>query len=185
MATELVTLPPIAIKVSQPPQQNHPLHNTDHHVIDIAVSETDSHACDTTCVICLDDIEENDESTLQCDHVFHRECLARYIVYNGFCRFIVCPMCRQYTIQDSSNYLTSNQVEALTESRMHQLSTAPETTTQSRSNMQTAQAATPETAFRRAFRYPPFKDMVTITLILGMLVLGSYLLFFIISVSTK
>ena len=44
------------------------------------------------CAVCLCKIGEREEiRVLRCDHVFHRECLDRWISFNN----ITCPLCRQ------------------------------------------------------------------------------------------
>ncbi|KAG9156851.1 hypothetical protein Leryth_020165 [Lithospermum erythrorhizon] len=43
------------------------------------------------CSVCLNEIEEGDEvRQLSCDHVFHRECIDRWIGYGN----VTCPLCR-------------------------------------------------------------------------------------------
>ncbi|GAA0155159.1 hypothetical protein LIER_12947 [Lithospermum erythrorhizon] len=43
------------------------------------------------CSVCLSEIEEGDEvRQLSCDHLFHRECLDRWLGYGN----VTCPLCR-------------------------------------------------------------------------------------------
>lgn len=48
------------------------------------------------CPICFDDIEENSERRLICRHIFHRECIERYIRVSRNNDIIAsCPLCRR------------------------------------------------------------------------------------------
>jgi hypothetical protein len=51
-----------------------------------------SHGCqDTSCAVCLEDFEENDEMRqLPCRHLFHRPCIDKWLQRNK-----VCPLCLQ------------------------------------------------------------------------------------------
>lgn len=39
------------------------------------------------CSVCLDNIKENDKIILECNHVFHKDCIKKL---NNF----ICPLCR-------------------------------------------------------------------------------------------
>ena len=49
---------------------------------------------DNECSICLDNIEEKNKYSLQCNHIFHKECISK-LLYNS------CPLCRKgFTFTD-------------------------------------------------------------------------------------
>lgn len=60
----------------------------------------------STCVICLDDINDDDKTTKlhTCDHVVHTACFLTYVNHtlNGVASQVTCPICRRVTI-DISN----------------------------------------------------------------------------------
>lgn len=43
-----------------------------------------------TCAICFEDIDDFNCKRISCNHLFHKECLDRWILYKR-----VCPMCRE------------------------------------------------------------------------------------------
>ena len=46
------------------------------------------------CSICLEDYQQNDKiSILKCDHIFHNECIKKWLNNNG-----TCPFCREYLL---------------------------------------------------------------------------------------
>ena len=42
------------------------------------------------CSICFDDINENDKKILNCNHVYHEECIEKWFSINH-----QCPLCRK------------------------------------------------------------------------------------------
>ncbi|KAG9133529.1 hypothetical protein Leryth_019438 [Lithospermum erythrorhizon] len=56
--------------------------------------ESEDDCSSIECSVCLCEIEEGDEvRELSCDHLFHRECLDKWIIGYGN---ITCPLCRSY-----------------------------------------------------------------------------------------
>jgi hypothetical protein len=47
---------------------------------------------DLTCIICLEEIDNiSNKKTLECEHMFHKECYLRYINYKP--NHLICPIC--------------------------------------------------------------------------------------------
>lgn len=51
------------------------------------------HEYSTECVICLEQINESDKVILKCNHIFHKECMNKWIMYN--CYRYPCPICKE------------------------------------------------------------------------------------------
>ena len=45
------------------------------------------------CSICFDEIKEEDKKKINCNHVFHKDCLSPWLVNEN-----TCPLCRQTVI---------------------------------------------------------------------------------------
>ena len=56
------------------------------------------------CSICLDSLENSDNYTLACNHVFHLECYQKCVYKNNFNLFIKCPLCRELNIKNTRPY---------------------------------------------------------------------------------
>ncbi|KAB1206502.1 putative E3 ubiquitin-protein ligase RHA2B [Morella rubra] len=51
------------------------------------------------CAVCLCKIEEDEEiRELRCDHIFHRDCLDRWVGY----KHVTCPLCRSSVFPHST-----------------------------------------------------------------------------------
>ena len=48
---------------------------------------------DSTCAICIEELEDNDTCTTQCGHKYHLHCILSTYDLNGG-KNIICPMCR-------------------------------------------------------------------------------------------
>ena len=56
------------------------------------------------CCICLDTINEEDYISLDCNHIFHKECLSKWVGYSNKRSLIDCPLCRAtYKVGKSSD----------------------------------------------------------------------------------
>ncbi|KAG2702608.1 hypothetical protein I3843_06G091800 [Carya illinoinensis] len=65
---------------------------------------------DVECSVCLCKIEEGEEMReLRCDHLFHRECLDRWVGYNHK----TCPLCRGSLFSSSTTVTDQLGVEVL------------------------------------------------------------------------
>ncbi|KAG9151898.1 hypothetical protein Leryth_002169 [Lithospermum erythrorhizon] len=71
---------------------SHILGAPEHHLINgVRYFEREDDCSSVECCVCLSEIEEGDETReISCDHLFHRECLDRWIGYGN----ITCPLCR-------------------------------------------------------------------------------------------
>ena len=58
------------------------------------------------CSICMDTICKNDYMTLDCTHIFHKECLAKWVGYsNKGGSLIDCPLCRAtYKVRECTDH---------------------------------------------------------------------------------
>ena len=55
-----------------------------------SADDDDDAGPDCNCSVCLQDLEDGDEiRTLPCMHMFHKECIDRWLTGNG-----ICPVCR-------------------------------------------------------------------------------------------
>lgn len=70
------------------------------------------------CSVCLDDIDENSQILLEeCNHLFHKECLNRWITASSNSTpTYMCPLCRTpiYKPQEIEAYIREKNSDAIT-----------------------------------------------------------------------
>ena len=60
----------------------------------------------SSCTICLDDFEpDNKVRIVKCEHVFHRECIDKWLLENNF----TCPTCREEVADHIANITNENE----------------------------------------------------------------------------
>lgn len=58
---------------------------------------------DLICIFCLEPIDKIlNKKTLECEHMFHYECINEYKIYNQF-ENIICPICKNITYNKYNN----------------------------------------------------------------------------------
>ncbi|KAF8947086.1 hypothetical protein BGZ47_010331 [Haplosporangium gracile] len=73
------------------PSQSHHQHQQDHQQVQEVQAQEEFNNGDEECAICLSDFEDGDELRhLYCNHLFHRNCVDRWLVKNAFC-----PKCKR------------------------------------------------------------------------------------------
>lgn len=66
------------------------------------------------CVVCLEDIEEKDQYTLDCHHTFHRPCIQEWFRTQVQQRLpLTCPTCRRSCSEDRPGGLSPEETRRL------------------------------------------------------------------------